>query len=55
MGVTVNHVVSMSVPAVGGLMWMRYGHSSVFMAAAGMAVLMFIASGFVRVPHAASR
>ncbi|MHC4886912.1 MAG: MFS transporter [Planctomycetota bacterium] len=50
MGVTINHAVSMSLPALGGWMWMVYGHSSVFLGAAGVAVLMFIFSAFVRVP-----
>jgi len=49
MGVSINHIVSMSMPALGGLMWMRYGHPSVFVAAAGIAVLMLIFAGLVRI------
>lgn len=44
LGVSINHAVSMTVPTVGGLMWMKYGHASVFMAAAGVAVLMLFFS-----------
>jgi len=51
MGVSINHIVSMSVPAVGGLMWLKYGHSSVFIASAGVAVIMFIFSCMVRIPQ----
>ena len=50
LGVTINHAVSMSLPAVGGLIWMSLGHSAVFMAAAGIAVLMFVFSCMIRTP-----
>jgi MFS family permease len=50
MGISINHVVSMSVPALGGIMWWKYGHSSVFIASAGVAVLMCIFSSLVRIP-----
>lgn len=52
LGITINHAVSMSVPAVGGLMWMRYGHSSVFVAASGIALLMLIFAGMIHTPGA---
>ncbi len=47
LGTSIDHVVSMSVPSVGGIMWVSYGHHSVFMAAAGIAVLMFIFSSMI--------
>lgn len=47
LGVSINHVVSMSVPALGGLLWVRYGHPAVFLAAAAVAVLMFFFSSRV--------
>ncbi len=53
LGITINHAVSMSIPAVGGIMWIRYGHASVFVATAGIAVLMGIFSAMVRVPKTA--
>ena len=52
LGITINHAVSMSVPSLGGLAWMRYGHSSVFVGTAGIAVLMFVFSSRVRTPVA---
>ncbi|NLF38385.1 MFS transporter [bacterium] len=55
LGVTINHAVSMSIPALGGLMWMRYGHSSVFLGAAAVAVVMLFFSMAVRVPAPARR
>ncbi len=51
LGVSINHVVSMSIPALGGWMWMRYGHGSVFTAAAGLAVVMYGVASLVRVPR----
>ena len=50
LGITINHAVSMSIPTAGGLLWIKYGHSSVFAATAGVAVLMAIFSAMVR-PH----
>ena len=50
LGVSINHVVSMSIPALGGWMWMRYGHGSVFTAAAAVAVVMFVFASRVRLP-----
>jgi hypothetical protein len=40
----------MSIPALGGLMWIKDGHPSVFVATAGVAILMGIFSSMVRVP-----
>ena len=51
LGITINHAVSMSIPSVGGLIWMAYGHQYVFMGAAGVAVLMAIFSNMIRVPR----
>lgn len=50
LGISINHIVSMSIPALGGLMWIRYGHSSVFLATAGIAVLMGLFSAMVHIP-----
>jgi len=48
LGITINHAVSMSVPALGGLVWLRYGYPAVFIGAGGVAVLMLLFSLFVR-------
>jgi len=52
LGVTINHAVSMSVPSLGGLLWMGCGHTWVFVAAGGIAVLMLLTSTRVRTPAA---
>jgi len=53
LGITINHAVSMSMPALGGLLWMKYGHTAVFQAAAVVAVFMLAFSACVRVPQPA--
>lgn len=53
LGISINHVVSMSVPALGGLLWIHYGHGSVFVATAGIALLMAVFSARIRMPAAA--
>ena len=52
LGISINHAVSMSIPLLGGLLWVRHGHASVFYAAAGIAVLMFVFSLMVRTARA---
>jgi len=51
LGVTIDHAVSMSIPALGGLVWMVYGYPYVFLGAAGIAVMNMIAAAFIRVPR----
>ncbi|MBI3985918.1 MAG: MFS transporter [Lentisphaerae bacterium] len=50
LGVTINHAVSMSIPAVGGLMWEYWGHGTVFAGAAGIALLMLFVAARLKVP-----
>lgn len=51
MGISINHIVSMSIPSLGGVIWMEYGHSWVFVAAAGIALLMLFFTRMVKVPE----
>ena len=37
-GVTIDHAVSMSIPAAGGLLWAAYGYKAVFIAASLLSV-----------------
>ena len=43
-GVTIDHVVSMSIPAAGGLLWAAYGYKAVFLAASVVAVAALFAA-----------
>jgi len=48
LGISINHAVSMSLPAVGGLVWIKFGHPAVFLFAGGVALLMLLFSSFVQ-------
>jgi predicted MFS family arabinose efflux permease len=43
-GTSIDHVVSMSIPFLGGLLWAAFGYQYVFIAAAGIAVINLILS-----------
>ena len=51
LGVSIDHAVSMSIPALGGLLWENQGYPYVFLAAAVIAVMSCTAASFVRVPR----
>jgi hypothetical protein len=51
LGVSLDHAVSMSLPTLGGYVWVRYGHPWVFLGAGGIALLMMIFSALIRVPE----
>lgn len=48
MGITLDHAVSMTVPFLGGLLWVYFGFQWVFWAAALIALLNFIASLYIK-------
>ena len=50
LGVSIDHVASMSMPAVGGLAWVAFGHSAVFIGAAGIAALMLVFANMIQTP-----
>lgn len=50
LGVSLDHAVSMTLPTLGGLIWMRYGHPWVFFAGAVIGLLMTIFASMIRVP-----
>jgi MFS family permease len=51
LGVSINHVISMSVPALGGLLWKAHGYEIVFLVAAGLAAVQGVFAALVRVPQ----
>jgi len=51
MGVSINHIVSMSIPTVCGIMWESYGYSSVFVGAAAVALIMLFFTSMIKVPQ----
>jgi len=48
LGVSINHAVSMSLPSLGGLVWLKYGHSAVFVGAAALSAATMIVSSMIR-------
>lgn len=54
MGVTINHLVSMVIAVAGGSLWMAWGHTSVFLAAGAVAVLMTVFSMGIRVSRSSA-
>lgn len=48
LGITLDHAVSMTVPALGGILWAAYGYKSVFMAASLLAIAGFAVALLVR-------
>ena len=51
LGVTIDHAVSMSLPALGGFIWVSSGYPHVFLGAAALAVVNFIVASRLRVPR----
>lgn len=52
LGISVDHVVSMVVPALGGMLWAAPGYQWVFLAAAAVALVNLVVASRVRVPGA---
>ncbi len=44
MGITIDHLVSMSIPFFGGLLWMKFGYQYVFVVAAVIALINLFAA-----------
>jgi predicted MFS family arabinose efflux permease len=55
MGVSIDHIFSISVALASGLIWDRFGYQWVFLTGALIAVANFIATRWVRVPENGAR
>lgn len=42
LGVTIDHVFSMTTPLLGGLLWIKFGYSSVFLATISVAIATYL-------------
>ncbi len=51
LGITIDHIVAMSLPVLSGLIWERYGHEYVFMLAAAIAFAGFFICLQIRIPE----
>jgi predicted PurR-regulated permease PerM len=54
-GVTIDHVFSLTIALIGGVIWSKYGFQYVFLLGILIAILEFIAASFVRVPPSGLR
>lgn len=52
MGVSVNHIVSMTIPALAGVLWLKFGYERVFLGAAALALVQALLA--TRVPAASA-
>ena len=50
MGVSIDHLFSISIALIGGALWNEFGYSAVFLMGAGIAVVNLISARFIRVP-----
>ena len=48
LGISLDHAVSMTIPAVGGIIWKIFGYSNLFLFAAVLAVFSLVAALFVK-------
>ncbi len=53
MGISIDHIFSISVALLSGLVWDRFGYQWVFLTGVVIAVVNFVATRWVRVPKAA--
>ena len=49
LGITVDHMVSMSIPILGGFLWAAFGYQAVFLSAAVIAISNFVLSMKIRI------
>ncbi|NLE29543.1 MAG: MFS transporter [Phycisphaerae bacterium] len=47
MGVSINHIVSMLIPAVAGFVWLTFGYEKVFLSAAVLSIIVAVVAGFI--------
>lgn len=50
MAITLDHVFSISIALLGGIIWAKWGYQTVFLCGAGIAVLNLVSALFIRTP-----
>jgi hypothetical protein len=50
-GISFDHVIAMTIPFAGGILWITYGYKAVFLAAACIGLLNFLLSMRIRIMH----
>lgn len=52
LGVTLDHAVSMTIPALGGILWAAFGYKSVFIVASMLSLITFLLAYLMKLPSA---
>jgi hypothetical protein len=50
MSVTLDHIFSITIALIGGVIWLKWGYQKVFLLGAGIACVNFIAALFMKMP-----
>jgi len=48
-GISFDHIIAMTIPFMGGLLWISYGYKAVFLTATGIGILNFLLSMKIRI------
>ncbi|MFA6471195.1 MAG: MFS transporter, partial [Candidatus Latescibacterota bacterium] len=51
MAITLDHIFSISIALMGGLIWAKWGYQTVFLCGAGIAVLNLVSAAFIKIPE----
>lgn len=51
MAVSIDHIFSISIALIGGLVWTKFGHQAVFLFGAGIALVNLVSAIKLKVPH----
>ncbi len=50
-GTSFDHIIAMTIPFLGGILWVSYGYKAVFLCAAGIGLLNFLLSTRIRIEN----
>ena len=53
MAVSLDHVFSIGIALIGGIIWARWGYTTVFACGAGIALINFVSALFIKLPSRA--
>lgn len=55
LGVSLDHAVSMTVPAIGGALWAAFGYKSVFIVASALSLITFLLAYLMKLPNISAK
>jgi hypothetical protein len=51
MSVSIDHIFSITIALVGGIIWAKWGYQMVFALGAGIALINLVSAQFIRIPE----